>query len=642
MIHSHVQKMRFVPSTVILGIDLCVVFFATMLAIFFRDSYSGIIHFSHIFSPIIPITILGVRIFFFLLFKIPKIVVRYTNSKDIIKIFMATISGTVVLFLLSYLLWGLDINPKRFIPISIIGMEFFITTTLIIVYRFLFKIYFLEKMNPKRLKKNIVIVGAGASGITTKRALDRDTESKYNVLSFFDDDQKKQGMQLENMTVRAINQLDEYLSENDISFLIISIQNLSARRKNQITEIALKHNVKVLVVPPVTHWINGELSFKQIKKIKIEELLERDVIDIDKSLVNKDITGKTILITGAAGSIGSEIVRQLLKFDFKRLILLDNSETPVFFLQQELSIKKIWKNVEILLADITDKDKMDEIMALYKPDAIYHAAAYKHVLLMEENVHAAIKNNVEGTRIIADLAVKYNVRKFVMISTDKAVNPTGVMGASKRIAEIYVQSLNYAQKNTKFVTTRFGNVLGSNGSVIPIFREQIEHGGPITITHPDIMRYFMTIHEACQLVITAGAMGEGGEIFIFDMGESVKIYDLAVKMIKLSGLTLGKDIAIEFTGLRPGEKLFEELLATTENTKPTPHKKILIAEVRKYDYQDIEKEIVHLVSSRNEEPWQVVKLMKEIVPEYVSMNSKFESLDKNLINLKPYPLNLKP
>jgi len=613
-----------------------------MLAIFFRDSYSGIIHFSHIFSPIIPITILGVRIFFFLLFKIPKIVVRYTNSKDIIKIFMATISGTVVLFLLSYLLWGLDINPKRFIPISIIGMEFFITTTLIIVYRFLFKIYFLEKMNPKRLKKNIVIVGAGASGITTKRALDRDTESKYNVLSFFDDDQKKQGMQLENMTVRAINQLDEYLSENDISFLIISIQNLSARRKNQITEIALKHNVKVLVVPPVTHWINGELSFKQIKKIKIEELLERDVIDIDKSLVNKDITGKTILITGAAGSIGSEIVRQLLKFDFKRLILLDNSETPVFFLQQELSIKKIWKNVEILLADITDKDKMDEIMALYKPDAIYHAAAYKHVLLMEENVHAAIKNNVEGTRIIADLAVKYNVRKFVMISTDKAVNPTGVMGASKRIAEIYVQSLNYAQKNTKFVTTRFGNVLGSNGSVIPIFREQIEHGGPITITHPDIMRYFMTIHEACQLVITAGAMGEGGEIFIFDMGESVKIYDLAVKMIKLSGLTLGKDIAIEFTGLRPGEKLFEELLATTENTKPTPHKKILIAEVRKYDYQDIEKEIVHLVSSRNEEPWQVVKLMKEIVPEYVSMNSKFESLDKNLINLKPYPLNLKP
>jgi FlaA1/EpsC-like NDP-sugar epimerase len=271
---------------------------------------------------------------------------------------------------------------------------------------------------------------------------------------------------------------------------------------------------------------------------------------------------------------------------------------------------------------------MEEIMALYKPDAIYHAAACKHVQLMEENVNAAVKNNVKGTKVMADLAMKYCVSKFVMISTDKAVNPTGVMGASKRIAEIYVQSLNYAQENTKFVTTRFGNVLGSNGSVIQIFKDQIERGGPITITNPEIMRYFMTIHEACQLVITAGAMGEGGEIFIFDMGESVKIYDLAVKMIKLSGLTLGKDITIEFTGLRPGEKLYEELLANSENTKPTPHDKIMIADVRKYDYQDIEKGIEELIAAKNEEPLQIVKLMKEIVPEYVSMNSVFESLDK--------------
>ncbi|MCL2245703.1 MAG: polysaccharide biosynthesis protein [Lentimicrobiaceae bacterium] len=628
MINNFIQKMRFLPSTVILGIDLCIVFFATMLAIFFRDTITGITHISTFFTPIIPLVILGVRTLFFLLFKIPKIVVRYTNSKDIIKIFLATILGTVTLFLLSYLLWGLDLNSKRFIPISIVGMEFFITITLLIMYRFLFKIYFLEKMNPKKLKKNIVIIGAGVSGINTKRALDRDAESKYNVLSFFDDDPKKQGMQLESLQVRAISQLDEYLQENDVSFLIISIQNLSAHRKNQITEIALKHNAKVLIVPPVTNWINGELSFKQIKKIRIEDLLERDLIDINKSLVNKDTIGKTILISGAAGSIGSEIVHQLLKFDFKKLVLIDNAETPVFFLQQEYSGKRTWKNVDILLTDITDRDKMEEIMAYYKPNAVYHAAAYKHVHLMEENVYAAIKNNVEGTKVMADLAVKYNVQKFVMISTDKAVNPTGVMGASKRIAEIYVQSLNYAQNNTKFVTTRFGNVLGSNGSVIPIFREQIKHGGPITITHPDITRYFMTIHEACQLVITAGAMGEGGEIFIFDMGESVNIYDLAVKMIKLSGLTLGKDIAIEFTGLRPGEKLYEELLATAENTKPTPHKKILIAEVRRYDYQDIEKDIKHLINSKNEEPMYVVKLMKEIIPEYVSMNSKFESLDK--------------
>jgi len=630
MTNSLIRNLRFVPSVVILGIDLCIVFFATMLAIFFRDSYSEIAHASIItFSPIIPITILGVRILFFLLFKIPKIVVRYTNSKDTLKIFLATFLGTVVLFLLSYLLWMLNFNPNRFIPISIIGMEFFITTTLMVAYRFGFKAYFLETTNPTKLKKNIVIIGAGASGITTKRALDRDAVSKYNVLSFFDDDPKKIGMQLESLPIHALSQLDEYFSENDISFLIISIQNLPAHKKNQITEIALKYNVKVLVVPPITNWINGELSFKQIKKIKIEELLERDVIDIDKSLISKDIIDKTILITGAAGSIGSEIVRQLLKFDFKKLILLDNSETPVFFLQQELNSKKLAKNIEIVLADITDRVKMEEVMAFYKPDAVYHAAAYKHVQLMEENVRAAIKNNVEGTKILADLAVQHGVKKFVMISTDKAVNPTGVMGASKRIAEIYVQALNYAQETTKFVTTRFGNVLASNGSAIHIFKEQIENGGPITITHPDITRYFMTITEACQLVIIAGAMGEGGEIFIFDMGKSVKIYDLAVKMIKLSGLTLGKDIAIAITGLRPGEKLFEELLATTENTKPTPHKKIMIADVRKYDYHDIEKEIVDLIDEKNEEATHVVKLMKEIVPEYISRNSKFEALDKN-------------
>jgi FlaA1/EpsC-like NDP-sugar epimerase len=619
MINSFIRNLRFVPSVVVLAIDLSIVFFATMLAIFFRVSYSEIIRTPiAIFAPIIPVTILGVRAFFFFLFKIPKIVVRYTNSKDIIKIFLATISGTATLLVLSNLLMILNINPSRFIPISVIGMEFFITLTLIIIYRFAFKIYFLEKVNPKKLKKNIVIVGAGASGITTKRALDRDAESKYNVLSFFDDDSMKKGMQLESLTVRPINQLDEYLAENDISFLIISIQNFPAHKKNQITEIALKYNVRVLVVPPVIDWINGELSFKQIKKIKIEDLLERDPIDIDKKLVHKDIVGKTILITGAAGSIGSEIVRQLLTFDFKKLILIDNSETPVFFLYQELSGKKIFKNIEIFLVDITDRVKMEEIMSLHQPDAVYHAAAYKHVQLMEENVCAAIKNNVEGTKTLADLAVQYGVKKFVMISTDKAVNPAGVMGASKRIAEIYVQSLNYAQQTTKFVTTRFGNVLGSNGSVIPIFREQIENGGPITITHPEITRYFMTIHEACQLVITAGAMGEGGEIFIFDMGESVKIYDLAVKMIKLSGLTLGKDIAIKFTGLRPGEKLYEELLATAENTKPTPHKKIMIADVRKYDYPDIENEIEQLIASKNEAPLNVVKQMKEIVPEYVN------------------------
>jgi len=627
MINAYIRKMRFVPSIVILGLDLGIVFSSTMLAVFFRDTFSGITHLSFFFSPIIPIAVLLVRVLFFLLFKIHKIVVRYTNSKDILRIVLSAFCGTVTLFLLSYLFWAFDFNEKRLIPISIIGMEFFITVSLMVIYRFAFKTYFLEKMNPRRLKRNIVIIGAGASGITTKRALDRDADSKYNVLAFFDDDAKKQGLQLENLPVRATSQLDDFLEDSDVSFLIISIQNLPPHKKNKITEIALKHSVKVLVVPPVTNWINGELSFKQIKKIKIEDLLERELIDIDKSLVNRDVIGKTILITGAAGSIGSEIVRQLLKFNFKQLILIDNAETPLFFLQQELCKSKSFNNIEIHLVDITDKEKTEELMTLYKPDVVYHAAAYKHVQLMEENVRAAIKNNVEGTVTLADLAVKHKVNKFVMISTDKAVNPTGIMGASKRIAEIYVQALNFHQNITKFVTTRFGNVLGSNGSVIPIFKEQIENGGPITITHPDVTRYFMTIHEACQLVITAGAMGEGGEIFIFDMGESVKIYDLAVKMIRLSGLTLGKDISIQFTGLRPGEKLYEELLANAENTKPTPHKKIMIAEVRKYEYNEIVKDITKLINAKNEEPVEIVKLMKKILPEYASMNSKFEILD---------------
>ena len=385
--------------------------------------------------------------------------------------------------------------------------------------------------------------------------------------------------------------------------------------------------VKVLVVPPVNKWINNELSFKQIKKVKIEELLERDPIVLDKESINQDICGQTILITGAAGSIGSEIVRQLMQFNYARLILVDNAETPVFFLKNECMAINHPKDMVREIASVTDEVRMEELFAQYKPNIVYHAAAYKHVPLMEENVNAAIKTNVLGTKILADLAVKYGVKKFVMISTDKAVNPTNVMGASKRIAEIYVQSLNNHQQGTKFITTRFGNVLDSNGSVIPIFRKQIAEGGPVTVTHPDITRYFMTISEACQLVINAGAIGNGGEIFIFDMGKSVRIYDLAVKMIKLSGLTLDKDIKIEFTGLRPGEKLYEELLANQENTIRTDYRKILIAKVRTYEYDKVAADIDTLISYCNDDPFKIVAKMKELVPEFKSNNSVFEVLN---------------
>lgn len=625
MVKQNFSRLNIVPTWVIMFLDLICVGFAVMLALLIRASFKEL---SNLPSDIYwkaPLLILPVRAIFFLLFRTERMVVRYTNAQNVIRIFLSCLGGTLLIYVVNKITYL--INGTHLIPVSIPGMEFFISTVFLIIYRLSFKLFYLEQVNPTRLKKNIIIFGAGESGITTKKALDRDVKTKYNVLAFIDEDPKKVGKEVENLPVIRYQKLDEYLQKNNISFLIISVQDLPASKKNEITEIALPYNVKVLQVPPVTRWINGSLSFKQIKKVKIEDLLERDPIVMDKRLVSKDIVNKTILITGAAGSIGSEIVQQLLNFNYGKLILVDNSETPVFFLRSYCNSFNHLKNVEILVCDITDTEKMEEIFSTYKPQLVYHAAAYKHVPIMEENPQAAIKVNVHGTRLLADLSVKHNVEKFVMISTDKAVNPTGVMGASKRIAEIYVQSLNFHQKCTKFITTRFGNVLGSKGSVIPIFKRQIENGGPITVTHPDITRYFMTIPEACQLVLTAGAVGNGGEIFIFDMGQPVKIYDLAVKMIKLSGLVLGKDIEIRFSGLREGEKLYEELLANQENTIQTDYKKIMIANVRRYEYESVSQEIAQLIALKNSDPFVIVKKMKEIVPEFISNNSKFDILN---------------
>lgn len=625
MVKQNFSRLNIVPTWVIMFLDLICVGFAVMLALLIRASFKEL---SNLPSDIYwkaPLLILPVRAIFFLLFRTERMVVRYTNAQNVIRIFLSCLGGTFFIYVVNKITYL--INGTHLIPVSIPGMEFFISTVFLIIYRLSFKLFYLEQVNPTRLKKNIIIFGAGESGITTKKALDRDVKTKYNVLAFIDEDPKKVGKEVENLPVIRYQKLDEYLQKNNISFLIISVQDLPASKKNEITEIALPYNVKVLQVPPVTRWINGSLSFKQIKKVKIEDLLERDPIVMDKRLVSKDIVNKTILITGAAGSIGSEIVQQLLNFNYGKLILVDNSETPVFFLRSYCNSFNHLKNVEILVCDITDTEKMEEIFSTYKPQLVYHAAAYKHVPIMEENPQAAIKVNIQGTRLLADLSVKHNVEKFVMISTDKAVNPTGVMGASKRIAEIYVQSLNFHQKCTKFITTRFGNVLGSKGSVIPIFKRQIENGGPITVTHPDITRYFMTIPEACQLVLTAGAVGNGGEIFIFDMGQPVKIYDLAVKMIKLSGLVLGKDIEIRFSGLREGEKLYEELLANQENTIQTDYKKIMIANVRRYEYESVSQEIAQLIALKNSDPFVIVKKMKEIVPEFISNNSKFDILN---------------
>ena len=392
----------------------------------------------------------------------------------------------------------------------------------------------------------------------------------------------------------------------------------------------MAHNVEIRTIPEVSTWVNGELSVNQIRKFKIEDLLERPEIHIDSEDMNRNLSDKVIMVTGAAGSIGSEIVRQLTRFTPKQIILFDCAESPLYDIELEIREDYKFCNIEIVIGDVRDKVLVEQLFSKYKPEIVYHAAAYKHVPMMENHPSEAVITNVMGSKILADTAVRHNVGKFVMISTDKAVNPTNVMGASKRIAEIYTQSLNNVENvSTQFITTRFGNVLGSNGSVIPRFRKQIEAGGPITVTDPEITRFFMTIPEACQLVLIAGNMGKGGEIFIFDMGQPVKIAKLAEKMILLSGFKVGTDIEIKYTGLRPGEKLYEELLATKENTIPTENKQIMVAKVRVYYHSEIAKPIEHLIEiAPNRNDMEIVAEMKKIVPEFVSNNSVFEQLDK--------------
>lgn len=571
--------------------------------------------------------LIAVRALSFFLAKTYTGIVRYTSSKDAQRIFIVTTSGTLFMITANFFNTSLLHNEVYFIPISIVIIDYLASTFLLISMRVLFKVLYFEWKNPSRAKTSVIIFGAGESGIITKRTLDRDAGMKYKVLAFIDDEEKKSGKKLEGITIYSFNNLEELLKENNVAHLIISVQNISPERKEEIVETCLKYKTKILNVPPVSSWINGELSFKQIKKIKIEELLERTPIKLDTENIKKQTADKTILITGAAGSIGSEIVRQLSKFNPKKLILVDIAESPLYEIEIELQNIFHLRSFEIIIADIRNKERMETVFKKYSPQVVYHAAAYKHVPMMEYHPMEAIQTNVLGTKILSDLAVKYEVEKFVMISTDKAVNPTNVMGASKRIAEMYVQSLN-TNSSTKFVTTRFGNVLGSNGSVIQLFRQQIEKGGPITVTHPDITRYFMTIPEACQLVLEAGAMGNGGEIFLFDMGQSVKISDLAKKMVLLAGLTLGKDIQIIYTGLRPGEKLYEELLATKENSIPTHNPQIMAGKVREHDYSNVSEKISGLISLlHKQDSKEIVMKMKEIVPEFKSQNSVYEELD---------------
>ena len=553
-------------------------------------------------------------------------IVRHTSTQDAKRIFFVVTAGSLIFALLIPIRYYW-FDGYYFLPLSIIAIDYMATVILMIASRVAVRLIYLEKMKSgEGAREKVIIYGAGEMGHITKRTIDRDMGSRYDVIAFLDDARSKAGKRLEGVTIRDGQDLVKLLEKHTVNHLIIGIMNPDQERKKEIIEACLKYNVNVLNVPPVHDWINGELSFRQIRKVRIEDLLGRDEIQLDKAAIEKQVHGKTILVTGAAGSIGSGMVRQLLEFKPGKIVLLDQAESPLFELEMELRSLGFtgWESV---VADIRQEERMANVFSHYKPDIVYHAAAYKHVPLMELNPSEALQTNIFGTRVLVDLAVKHEIETFVMISTDKAVNPTSVMGASKRVAEIYAQVNNQSNK-TNFITTRFGNVLGSNGSVIPLFRRQIEEGGPVTVTHAEVTRYFMTIPEACQLVLEAGAMGEGGEIFIFDMGQSVKIIDLAHKMIQLSGLEPGRDIEVKITGLRPGEKLYEELLASEENTVATHHPQIMIAAVRNYDESEILPEIDELMKRfADQDNTAIVKHIKHIVPEYKSNNSKFEALD---------------
>lgn len=570
-----------------------------------------------------------IRIVSFILGKTYAGIIRFTGTQDSMRLLRTLAIGSVIFAVfnpLKFYFW----DGAYFLPYTIIILDFLISAAILITFRITVKMLYIEMKNPRSERESVVIYGAGEAGIITKRTLDRDAGINYHVVAFIDDDKKKRGKRLEGSPIFHTQELSKILEKREISHLIISIQKPDPANQRRVIETALQYDTKVLNVPPADNWINGELSFKQIKDIRIEDLLGRNVIKLDDGKVENQLKGKIILVSGAAGSIGSGLVRQIANYQPKKIIALDQAESPIYEL--EIEINRLFPNVtlEVVIGDIRRPERMENLFKSLKPDVVYHAAAYKHVPLMELNPSEAVLTNVLGSKTLVDLSMKYEVETFVLISTDKAVNPTNVMGASKRVAEIYAQS-NNSESKTKFITTRFGNVLGSNGSVIPLFKRQIEAGGPVTVTDPEVTRYFMTIPEACQLVLEAGALGAGGEIFVFDMGESVKIIDLAKHMIRLSGLELGKDIDIVFTGLRPGEKLYEELLNSEEDTLETHHPLIKIAKIRPYDLPTVVIEIsalIQLFEAQNND--SLVQKLKDIVPEFKSKNSEFSKFDHKL------------
>ena len=569
--------------------------------------------------------VVAVSIISFLIVGSYKGIVRHTGIKDAYNVFYAS----VIISLLLAIFFYINYNFKLFdfsIPRSIIAIHFMLNVIFLIGSRFIFKQIYHRLTQSIKHKSRVLVYGAGASGLITYMALSEDVNKVYDVRGFVDDNKDLIGKRLKGLPIYSGSRISEdFLDDLKIDEIIISIQSISNTELLKIIDRLLAFSVKVKAVPPVRDWIDGTLKTQQIKEVKLEDLLQRKPIEIFNETIEHSLHGKTVLVTGAAGSIGREISLQLAEYSCNQLIFIDQGESPLYELQMDL-IAKGKSNIHYYVADVRDFKRMQHIFESYKIDYIFHAAAYKHVPLMEENPYEAVRVNIMGSKNMMDLAVQFDVEKFVMVSTDKAVNPTNVMGASKRIAELYALAKN-AENKTKFITTRFGNVLGSNGSVIPLFKKQIEHKGPLTVTHPDIIRFFMTIPEACQLVLEAGIMGNGGEIFVFDMGQSVKIFDVAKNMIRLAGYKYPEEIDIVFTGLRPGEKLFEEVLSNSETTMPTHHSKILIAKSENIVPKNIILKIQELSELDCLDHMKLVQKIKDIVPEYISANSVYNTLD---------------
>lgn len=621
------------PRWVVFTLDNSLVFLLFLFAYLVRFNFASA-QFDLITAVIHGMIVSVIYMMFSLIFHSYAGILRHTTLTDVTLLFIVTTSSLTVAGGLSIAANIFEWHDLLIIPISVILIHYVGITVILFSVRLTIKIIFRFATRTNRTYKKVLIYGAGEMGFVVKRVLLSDPVAGFHVSGFIDDNKRLQGFKINGIPVYGPEIFtDNFVLKNKIDTMIIAITNLSAARKSDMIRLAMDSGLEVLEAPSINNWLHGRLEVDQLKKVKLEDLLGRDPIHLNMDLIAFGLNNKSILVTGCAGSIGSEIVRQLARFKVKNLILVDQAETPVFHLHNELKSNYADLNFELILGDVTNIEKMERIFREHEPDIVFHAAAYKHVPLMEDNPHEAVRVNLGGTKLLTDLSVKTGVKKFVMISSDKSVNPTNVMGATKRLCEIIVQSRAEEEAvNTQFVITRFGNVLGSNGSVIPLFEKQISEGGPLTVTHPEITRYFMTIPEACELVMEAGFMGKDNEIYVFDMGEPVAIVDLAYQMIRLSGRVPEKDIEVIFTGLRPGEKLYEELLTDGENTLPTHHPKIKIAKVQKFKGKAHVMEIEGLLNNLYTlSKREIVNIIKDLVPEYQCKNGKynnsFESLD---------------